>query len=193
MKPTMVDCTACTRPLCKNRGAVGECMGCATHCVAVLLVEHLCIERAQVTLCMAPSVQVSGLDDNGLLSEFKALQMLALYNGPGGADTNNPSEDDNKASLMHTDANNPSLSPNDTANLMEQAVIDALADEGKRCKHMDENLEEFLLQQVTNQAGHACMCMYLQHARLDGWERPFACPTFWTVVTSMGAQSSRRA
>jgi hypothetical protein len=113
---------------------------------------------------MAPSVQVSGLDDNGLLSEFKALQMLALYNGPGGADTNNPSEDDDKASLMHTDANNPSLSPNDTANLMEQAVIDALADEGKKCKHMDENLEEFLLQQVTNQAGHACMHVYVSAA-----------------------------
>jgi hypothetical protein len=84
------------------------------------------------------------------MSEFKALQMLALYNGPGGADTNNPSEDDDNTSLMDTDANSPS--PDDTANMMDQAVTDALADEGKKCKHMDETLEEFLLQQVAHQA-----------------------------------------
>jgi hypothetical protein len=65
------------------------------------------------------------------MSEFKALQMLALYNGPGGAEAT---------------GDNPN--PDDTANLMDQTVSDALADEGKKCKHMEVNLEEFLLQQA---------------------------------------------
>jgi hypothetical protein len=62
---------------------------------------------------------VSGLDDDGLLSEFRALQMLALYNGPAGGDASNTMQDDT-----------------------------ATAEQGKKCKHMDEDLEEFLLQQV---------------------------------------------
>ena len=107
---------------------------------------------------MPCAVQVSCLDDDGLMSEFKALQMLALYNGPGGADPNNPSEDGDKTSLIGTDPNSPI--PDDTANMIDQAVTEALADEGKKCKHMDENLKEFLLQQGATQDWHVCRCMY---------------------------------
>jgi hypothetical protein len=65
---------------------------------------------------------VYNLDDDGLLSEFRALQMLALYNGPAGADTSGLGDD----------------------------VSGGGGDQSKKGKHaMDEDLEEFLLQQVT--------------------------------------------
>ncbi len=63
-------------------------------------------------------MQVSDLDDDGLLSEFRALQMLALYNGPASSSTT-------------------ALEDDETA-----------GDQAKKTKHMDEDLEEFLLQQV---------------------------------------------
>jgi hypothetical protein len=73
---------------------------------------------------LPPTFQVSGLDDDVLLSEFKALQMLALYNGPAGAEDST----------------------------FEDDITSAKQD--KKCKHVDEGLEEFLLQQVgTHEAG----------------------------------------
>jgi hypothetical protein len=52
------------------------------------------------------------------MSEFRALQLLALYNGPGGAGS--------------------STTEGDVTG----------GDQAKKAKHMDEDLEEFLLQQV---------------------------------------------
>jgi hypothetical protein len=80
------------------------------------------------------AVQVSCLDDDGLLSEFTALQMLALYNvnpcqAGGAADTN---------SVLDTD---------DARQTRDQILTD--------CKQMDEELEEFMMQQVANQAWQA--------------------------------------
>jgi hypothetical protein len=87
--------------------------------VAILLVTQLCC-------CLLK--QVSCLDDDGLLSEFTALQMLALYNvNPGGAST------------CRADTNNP-LDNDDARQTREQILTG--------CKQMDEELEEFMLQQV---------------------------------------------
>jgi hypothetical protein len=76
---------------------------------------------------MLPAVQVSCLDDDGLLSEFTALQMLALYNvnpcQAGGADSN-------------------SALDNDDARQTRDQILTG-------CKQMDEELEEFMMQQVT--------------------------------------------
>jgi hypothetical protein len=76
---------------------------------------------------MLCAVQVSCLDDDGLLSEFTALQMLALYNvnpcQAGGGDAN---------SALDTD---------DARQTRDQIL--------SGCKQMDEELEESMLQQVT--------------------------------------------
>jgi hypothetical protein len=78
------------------------------------------------------AVQVSALDDDELLSEFRALQMLALYNGPGGADNSSSSEDDGTTPI------------DQDTNGMDQKK----KRKQKKGKHMDEDLEDFLLQQV---------------------------------------------
>jgi hypothetical protein len=88
--------------------------------VAILLTTQLCC-------CLL--TQVSCLDDDGLLSEFTALQMLALYNvNPGGTAT------------CSADTNKP-LDTDDARQAREQILTD--------CKRMDEELEEFMLQQVS--------------------------------------------